>query len=124
LSSGSERTIAGADCSTACAERSRVSAAPVVGVPYLDGSFVTTKEEPGDFDACWEAAGVDPELLNPVLLTFANRRAAQKARFGGELFPAEAGADPHCTRFLDYFQQDRVTGERKGIVALDLENTP
>lgn len=89
---------------------------------YLDGSFVTAKEEPGDFDACWEAVGVDPDLLDPVLLTFADRRAAQKARFGGELFPAESGADPHGTRFLDYFQQDKLTGERKGIVALDLED--
>jgi hypothetical protein len=89
---------------------------------YLDGSFVTAKEEPGDFDACWEAAGVDPDLLDPVLLTFAHRRAAQKARFGGELFPAESAADPHGTRFLDYFQQDKLTGERKGIVALDLED--
>jgi hypothetical protein len=70
---------------------------------YLDGSFVTTKEEPGDFDACWQMSGVDPDLLDPTLLTFANQRAAQKARFGGELFPAESGADPHGTRFLDYF---------------------
>jgi hypothetical protein len=88
---------------------------------YIDGSFVTAKEVPGDFDACWEMVGVDADLLDPVLLIFADRRAAQKARFGGELFPAEWGADPHGTRFLDYFQQDKLTGERKGIVALDLE---
>lgn len=88
---------------------------------YLDGSLVTAKVEPGDFDACWEANGVDPDLLDPALLMFANRRAAQKERFGGELFPADWEADPHGTRFLDYFQQDSVTGERKGIVALDLE---
>jgi hypothetical protein len=91
---------------------------------YLDGSFVTAKEEPGDFDACWEAAGVDPDLLDPVLLTFANRRAAQKERFGGELFPADAAADPHGTRFLDYFQRDKLTGEPKGIVALNLGELP
>ena len=35
---------------------------------YLDGSFVTDKELPGDFDACWEADGVDADLLDPVLL--------------------------------------------------------
>ena len=91
---------------------------------YIGGSFVTAQEEPGDFDACWEIAGVDPDRLDSALLTFTDRRAAQKARFGGELFPAEAGADPHGTRFLDYFQQDKVTGERKGIVALDLEDLP
>jgi len=88
---------------------------------YIDGSFVTAKERPGDFDGCWEVAGVDPDLLDPVLLTFVDARAEQKARFGGELFPAEASADPHGTRFLDYFQQDKLTGEPKGIVSLDLK---
>jgi hypothetical protein len=91
---------------------------------YLDGSFVTAKEEPGDFDACWEVGGVDPGQLDPVLLTFADARRAQKERFGGELFPAEAAADAHGTRFLEYFQRDKHTGEPKGIVALDLESLP
>lgn len=88
---------------------------------YIDGSFVTAKKRPGDFDACWEAGGVDPDILDPALLTFTNGRAAQKARFGGELFPAEAAAEPHSTRFLEYFQRDKLTGEAKGIVALELE---
>jgi len=88
---------------------------------YLDGSFVTDKEAPGDFDACWEASGVDPDLLDPVLLDFNDRRAAQKARYGGELFPAQVAAEPGGTVFLAYFQRDRQTGEPKGIVALDLE---
>lgn len=91
---------------------------------YLDGSFVTAKDEPADFDACWEVAGVDPDLLDPVLLTFGNARAAQKERFRGELFPAEAAAEPHGTRFLDYFQRDKLTGEPKGIVALNPEELP
>src|SRR5260370_42461380 len=49
---------------------------------YVDGSFVTAKEFPGDFDACWELAGVDPDLLDPVLLDFSQARAAQNADFG------------------------------------------
>jgi hypothetical protein len=88
---------------------------------YLDGSFVTEKELPGDFDACWESSAVDPGLLDPVLLDFSDRRAAQKAKYGGELFPAEAAAEPGGMRFVDYFQRDRVTGEAKGIIAIDLE---
>ena len=87
---------------------------------YLDGSFVTDKELPGDFDACWEASGVDPDLLDPVLLDFSDRRAAQQARYGGELFPADVAAEPSGTLFLDYFQRDRITGEPKGIIAIDL----
>ena len=31
---------------------------------YIDGSFVTGKEVPNDFDACWEE-GVAPKLLDP-----------------------------------------------------------
>jgi hypothetical protein len=91
---------------------------------YVDGSFVSVEEEPGDFDACWEIAGVDAGLLDPVLLDFSNARAAQKERFRGELFPAEAVASPDGTRYLDYFQRDKLTGERKGIVSLDLEDLP
>jgi hypothetical protein len=87
---------------------------------YLDGSFVTSEEAPGDFDACWEISGVDAGALDPVLLDFSNHRAAQKARCGGELFPAQAAAEPAGTVFLDYFQRDRATGEAKGIVAIEL----
>ncbi|HEV7773343.1 MAG TPA: hypothetical protein VGO48_08685 [Conexibacter sp.] len=87
---------------------------------YLDGSFVTAKELPGDFDACWEIAGVDASRLDPELLDFTNRRAAQKARYGGELFPAETAAEPAGTTFLDYFQRDRDTGQPKGMIAIDL----
>ncbi len=61
-----------------------------------------------------------PCLLDPVLLDFSNQRAAQKAKYGGELFPAEAAAEPGGMRFVDYFQRDRVTGAAKGIVAIDL----
>lgn len=97
-------SLAGAGCRTA----------------YIDGSFVTEKDEPQDFDACWDVAGVDPDLLDPALLDFSNRRAAQIERFGGELFPADLPAEPSGTRFLDYFQRDRESGEPKGIVAIDL----
>ncbi|MHB8644453.1 MAG: DUF6932 family protein [Thermomicrobiales bacterium] len=91
---------------------------------YLDGSFVTAKATPGDFDGCWEVAGVDPDLLDPVLLVFANQRAAQKAKYGGELFPAETTADPFGTRFLEFFQRDKRTGDPKGIIAIDLGGVP
>jgi hypothetical protein len=87
---------------------------------YLDGSFVTAKELPGDFDACWEVAGIEAGRLDPELLDFSNHRAAQKARYGGELFPAETAAEPAGTTFLDYFQRDRDTGQPKGIIAVDL----
>jgi hypothetical protein len=88
---------------------------------YVDGSFVTAKEVPGDFDACWDPLGVDGERLDPVLLDFTNRRAAQKARYGGELFPSLALADPAGNTFLEFFQIDKSTGQAKGIIAIDLK---
>lgn len=91
---------------------------------YIDGSFVTAKGEPQDFDACWEASGVDPAVLDPTLLDFSDARAAQKAKFHGELFPAATAADPDGTRFLDYFQHDKDTGRPKGMVVLDLGDLP
>ena len=87
---------------------------------YIDGSFVTSKEIPNDFDVCWEEAGVEPELLEPVLLRFDAGRAEQKARYLGELFPASIGATVDGTSFLEFFQTDRPTGRTKGIVAVDL----
>ena len=87
---------------------------------YIDGSFVTRKAEPEDFDGCWEVNGVDPDKLDPVLLKFANRRAEQKAKYRGELFLADTEADPAGTRFIDFFQQDK-DGNAKGIIAIDLK---
>jgi uncharacterized protein DUF6932 len=91
---------------------------------YVDGSFVTSKDVPGDFDACWDAEGVDPDVLDATLLDFDNRRAAQKAKYGGELFIATDAAGPAGMRFLDFFQRDKRTGDPKGIVALDLGGLP
>jgi len=88
---------------------------------YIDGSFVTAKPEPGDFDACWSVDGVDGDTLDPVFLTFDNGRAAQKARFGGELFPAEMPEGISGKTFVDFFQTDKETGGRKGIVAIALD---
>ena len=87
---------------------------------YVDGSFVTSKEIPNDFDACWEEVGVDPELLDPVLLRFDAGRAEQKARYLGELFLASIGATADGTSFREFFQTDRASGTTKGIVAVDL----
>jgi hypothetical protein len=86
---------------------------------YLDGSFVTEKERPGDFDACWDDSGVNPSRLDKTLLDFGNKREAQKKKFMGELFPAGATAAPGSA-FIKFFQRDRFTGRRKGILRIRL----
>lgn len=83
---------------------------------------MTAKEVPGDFDACWEVTGVDATLLDPVLLIFDPGRFTQKAKYGGELFPAESVADSRTNdTFLEFFQIDKESGSPKGIIAIDLE---
>ncbi|HEY9835182.1 MAG TPA: hypothetical protein V6D26_31825 [Stenomitos sp.] len=88
-------------------------------VVYIDGSFVTEKENPNDYDGYWDATGVDPNLLDPILLNFDNKRAAQKAKYLGEFFLAQDQADSVGRTFLEFFQTDR-NGNLKGIVAIDL----
>lgn len=58
-------------------------------VAYLDGSFISVKEHPKDFDACWDATGVVLERLDTELQDFSGKCAAQKTRHGGELYPAD-----------------------------------
>jgi hypothetical protein len=86
---------------------------------WIDGSFVAAKERPSDFDACWDTTGVDPDLLDPVILDVDYPRYSQKVKFGGEFLPnVSVGGKPPL--FLDFFQEDKETGLAKGIVALDL----
>lgn len=87
---------------------------------YLDGSFVTSKAVPADFDACWAPQGMGPDALDPVLLDFSRAREAQKRRFRGELFPADMAADSSGLPYFDYFQRVRNAKDPKGIVAIDL----
>jgi hypothetical protein len=87
---------------------------------YIDGSFVAAKQHPNDFDGCWDIEGVEPELLDPILLTFDAGRATQKAKYRGELFPAQMGEGGSGLTFLEFFQVDKETGNQKGLVVLDL----
>ena len=89
---------------------------------YIGGSFVTNQEFPGDFDVCWADETVDfvrLKEIDPVLLDLTNKRAAQKAKYGGELFPASVTEGSSKKKFLDFFQTTR-NGETKGIIAVDL----
>lgn len=87
---------------------------------YLDGSFVTAKELPGDYDMCWSIVGVNAALLDPVLLKFDDGRRAMNAKYLGDLFPAETPEGTSGRRFVDFFQIDKLTGDPKGIVVIDL----
>lgn len=89
---------------------------------YLDGSFVTAKSHPGDFDACWDIQDVDDEALDPVFWDFSQGRAAQKQRFLGEFFPAQLPEGATGRLFVEFFQVNKLSGESKGIVAMQLKS--
>jgi Family of unknown function (DUF6932) len=91
---------------------------------YLDGSYVSGKPTPGDFDACWDPNGVDRALLDPVFLQFANGREAQKRAFKGEFFPSSMMCVDVGRAFVEFFQQDRFTGKQKGIISIPLSADP
>ncbi len=88
----------------------------------LDGSFVSAKVHPGDYDAAWESEGIDLNRLDPALLDMRFPREAMKAKYRGDLFPASAFAAPGVL-FRDFFRTDR-NGVEKGIVLVDLGSLP
>jgi hypothetical protein len=91
---------------------------------FIDGSFVTAKVDPGDYDGCWDGAGVDLAKLkrtDPVLLDFRNKRVLQKLKYGGEMFPADMLEVGSGVVFLEFFERDKDTGNPKGIIEIDLK---
>jgi hypothetical protein len=93
-------------------------------VLWLDGSFVTDKKEPDDWDGVWDPSNtdltkVDPVLIDPVDL--AAGRYRQKAKYHGELLVGDDTAT--SSPFQLFFQLDK-NGDPKGIVRLDLRTLP
>jgi hypothetical protein len=91
-------------------------------VLWLDGSFVTSKPEPNDFDGAWDPSWVDLTKVDPILCDFSNAgRLRQKAKYGGELFVEIELASG--MPFQLFFQQT-PDGQAKGIVLLNLRTLP
>lgn len=88
---------------------------------FLDGSFVTTKTIPGDYDALWDTTGVDIDKLvraEPLFFDFSNKRQKQKQKYLGEFFPAQQKEGITGKTFLEFFQTDKDSGDPKGIIEL------
>jgi hypothetical protein len=88
---------------------------------YVDGSFVTKKELPEDFDACWDENGVDLNRLKndfSTIIDFREHRKYQKLKYKGEFFPMRINASPYDI-YLNFFQKDR-NGLSKGIIKIKI----
>ena len=70
---------------------------------FIDGSFVTSKEIPGDYDLCWSLVDVVEEKVDPVLLDFSHeRRAKMDQKYRGDIFPAELPEGGSGKLFVDF----------------------
>lgn len=88
-------------------------------IVFLDGSFITAKPIPEDYDVCWDPSGVDGCKLDPVFLVFSNARKEQKRQYYGEFFPSNCLADS-TNNFFTFFQIDKYTGNNKGIIKINI----
>jgi hypothetical protein len=94
---------------------------------YIDGSFVTKKLVPKDWDGCYDEAGMHMQKLRKEFAIFYNispPRQEQKDIFKGEVLPASLEIRfplPEKT-IIDCFQLDINDDSSKGIVQLSLKN--
>ena len=86
---------------------------------WLDGSYVTDKQVPGDYDLCWDLTGVDWGSIDPVLLDVDFPRATQTLRYRGDVLPNTVESDSGLP-YVEFFQQNKNTGGLKGIIELRL----
>jgi hypothetical protein len=95
---------------------------------YLDGSFVTDKPFPNDYDACWFWDLADADTADKLALllldTTTEGRAKQKAHYGGEVFLVHSHQAHKGQGVFALFQTDRETGAPKGIIGIDLRASP
>lgn len=92
---------------------------------YIDGSYVSSKERPGDVDVCWDLLD-DPDWeafaknTHPVLFMTKGKRFEQQTKYNADIFPANLIEGSSGLMFLDFFQKIKYTKESKGIIKIEL----
>jgi hypothetical protein len=87
---------------------------------YLDGSFVTDKDRPGDIDGCYDVPTTSNlGMMFPVWPWTPPNRVISKQMFGVELAPSRARATASGEPYITFFQKAR-DGRPRGIVLLKL----
>ncbi|HEV2747047.1 MAG TPA: hypothetical protein VGW34_07080 [Allosphingosinicella sp.] len=90
----------------------------------VDGSFVTAKPDPGDYDLAFDPTGVNAALIDPVLRRHGDGRRAMKAKYLGDIVPwGWTACAVTGLIYRDFFQRDR-SGDPKGVILLNLERLP
>lgn len=88
---------------------------------YLDGSFVTEKDRPGDIDCCYDvpSGATNLRMMYPIWPWTPANRAMSKMMYGAELAPSRAPARASGQPYIEFFQRDD-RGRPRGIVLLEL----
>lgn len=92
---------------------------------FIDGSFVSAKDEPNDVDGCWSTIGADILKLDSRFWDFAdekdfqNKRLSLRQEFGIDFFIAEIIEGVSGKPFPAFFQTNR-DGVAKGILEVNL----
>lgn len=86
---------------------------------FVGGSYVTSKEFPGDYDACWDPAGVSAASLNPMLYD-ATLAEEQRKFYRGEWFIGKHGNGPESAMY-EFLSHDKNTGIERGMIGIKLK---
>ena len=86
---------------------------------FVDGSFVSKKENPEDIDLCFDLTDIDVEKIRKVFPQFFQPNEIGKIHreFQCHIFHFYE----NFTFYFDLLQEDR-NGYRKGLVRLDIKN--
>jgi len=83
---------------------------------WVNGSFVTSKEEPNDIDGCWEYTdAVDTYILDDAFISSTRKDAKEK--YGLDFFISAIIEGATGLPFPQFFQKNR-DDEPKGIIVV------
>lgn len=85
---------------------------------FVGGSYVTSKEYPADYDACWDPIGVSSTTLDKIFYDATMSEALQK-KFRGEWFISQPGNGPESEMYR-FLARDKTTGRERGMVGIKL----
>jgi hypothetical protein len=87
---------------------------------FVGGSFITSKEFPSDYDACWDPVGVSAATLSDLLYD-PLRRGEQLKAYRGEWFISKQGNGPESVMY-QFLSKDKETEIERGMVGIKLKS--
>lgn len=86
----------------------------------MGGGFVTSADDPDDYDGCWDPVGVNRKMLHRMYHEMPTMKIAQKAHHRGELWMGNHQI-PGFDSAIKFFQIDTRRGiTKKGILAISI----